>query len=190
MVAPGYAELTIRRRQVGEDRPDLTLAEWFSGRPPGPGADAVWDELEKGAPSPFLKLVRWDSDTELETLLVGELKAELGLSGDEDENGFEASLGAQPYGNSMYFNFRTKPEESIGANAEKWQILSPVRAGERRRRTPEPSDPGSIPEARPCVGHAREAMGSQDNEANRPARHPLRRQSHQRQEWGARRHVA
>jgi hypothetical protein len=130
VVAPGYAELTIRRRQVGQDRPDLTLAEWFSGRPPGPGADAVWDELEKGASSPFLKLVRWDSDTELETLLVGELKAELGLRGDEDQNGFEASLGAQPYGTSMYFNFRTKAEESIGANAEKWQILSPVRAGE------------------------------------------------------------
>lgn len=32
-VGPGYAELTIRRRQAGEDREDLQLAEWFSGSP-------------------------------------------------------------------------------------------------------------------------------------------------------------
>ena len=30
-VEPGYAELTIRRRQGGADREDLQLAEWFSG---------------------------------------------------------------------------------------------------------------------------------------------------------------
>ena len=28
-VGPGYAELTIRRRQAGEEREDLHFAEWF-----------------------------------------------------------------------------------------------------------------------------------------------------------------
>lgn len=127
IVAPGYAELTIRRRQKGENRSDLTLAEWFSGRAPGAAADEVWDELQKGEDSKFLKLVRWDSEQDLERLLLAELCAELKLTSDEDENGFEQSLGGSPYGNAVYFNFR--PSEPVAHRAEDWQILSPVRAG-------------------------------------------------------------
>jgi len=126
VVAPGFAELTIRRRQVGHDRKDLVLAEWFSGRPAAPSADEVWSDLEKGATSRHLKLVRWDSEEELERVMLDELKAELNLSGDDDENGFEQSIGGQPFGNAVYFNF--KREESIAARAENWQILSPIRA--------------------------------------------------------------
>ena len=44
-VGPGYAELTIRRRQAGEDREDLQLAEWFSGSPIAPGEDDVFDKV-------------------------------------------------------------------------------------------------------------------------------------------------
>jgi hypothetical protein len=128
IVTNGYAELTIRRRQLGEDRPDLVLAEWFSGRPAGPGGDAVWSDLEKHSASAHLKLARWDSDSELEQLLLQELKAELHLASDDDENGFEQSLGGKPFGNAVYFNLR-KEDPSIAVHAEDWQILSPVRAG-------------------------------------------------------------
>jgi ATP-dependent exoDNAse (exonuclease V) alpha subunit len=128
-VAPGYAELTIRRRQTGQDRPDLTLAEWFSGRPLGPSADAVWDELEKGSQSACLRLVRWDTEEELDRVLMDVLQAELKLANLEDEDGFERSLGGQPYGNAVYFNFKKDPAESVAAHAEDWQILSPVRGG-------------------------------------------------------------
>lgn len=129
IMAPGYAELTIRRRQVGADRPDLTLAEWFSGRQPGAGGDAVWDELDKGDSSPFLRLVRWDSEADLERILISELVTELKLASDADENKFEESIGGQPYGDSVYFNFKRDPKQSVAAKAEAWQILSPVRAG-------------------------------------------------------------
>jgi hypothetical protein len=129
-VATGYAELTIRRRQVGHHRKDLVLAEWFSGRSPGPTADEVWSELEKGATSSHLKLVRWDTEAELERVLLGELKTELPLQNDEDENGFEQTLGGQPFGNAVYFNFKTNAKESIALAAENWQILSPIRATE------------------------------------------------------------
>ena len=44
-VGPGYAELTIRRRQAGEDREDLQLAEWFSGSPIAAGEDDVFDKV-------------------------------------------------------------------------------------------------------------------------------------------------
>ena len=44
-IAAGYAELTIRRRQAGEDREDLQLAEWFSGAPIAPGEDDVFDKV-------------------------------------------------------------------------------------------------------------------------------------------------
>ena len=116
VVAPGYAELTIRMRQLGEDRPDLTLAEWFSGRQPGAGADAVWDELEKGEVSPFLRLVRWDSETDLERIMLSELKKELKLRSDDDENTFEESLGGRPYqSGAVYFNFRKDQAESVSA---------------------------------------------------------------------------
>lgn len=129
LVAPGYAELTIPRRHQGQDRQDLLLAGWFAGRSAGPGADAVWDDLLHGKSSPHLKLVRWDNEDQLESALLQELVEELNLSSDTDELGFEQSIGGSPYKNAAYFNFSPKAEKSIGEAAEKWQIVSPVRAG-------------------------------------------------------------
>lgn len=130
IVAPGFAELTVRHRQQGQERPDLVLAEWFSGRSGGPGADTVWSELEKGFASPHLRLVRWDTDAELDALLLQEIKAELHLANDDDENGFEQTLGGKLFQNGVvYFNFNKDKTASIAAQAEKWQILSPVRGG-------------------------------------------------------------
>ena len=47
-VAAGYAELTVRRRQIGHDREDLQLAEWFSGRPLGPAEDEIRSRIAMG----------------------------------------------------------------------------------------------------------------------------------------------
>ena len=41
-VAPGYAEITIERRQVGAERPDLRFARWFSATPPSAGEDDIF----------------------------------------------------------------------------------------------------------------------------------------------------
>ena len=47
-VVAGYAELTVRRRQIGHDREDLQLAEWFSGRPLGPAEDEIRSRIAMG----------------------------------------------------------------------------------------------------------------------------------------------
>jgi hypothetical protein len=41
-VTSGYAELTIERRQIGTDRPDLRFARWFSNTPPSAGEDDIF----------------------------------------------------------------------------------------------------------------------------------------------------
>ena len=127
---PGYAELTIPRRQQGESRSDILLASYFSGRPLDPGADAVLDEGNHGVDG-RLRLVRWDQPQELQEKLVAELVAALGLGGPNDELGFEESLGGERYGDlpwAFFWNrFRDKP--GAASRAEAWQMLSPVRAG-------------------------------------------------------------
>src|SRR5690606_19935502 len=41
----GYAELTIPRRQAGQERDDLVLASWFADGELSPAADLVWQRL-------------------------------------------------------------------------------------------------------------------------------------------------
>lgn len=126
-VGPGYAELTVRRRQKGEVRNDLLLAEWFSGRPLGAAADEIWadDQLEKVSSN--LRLLRWDNPDELESQLIGLLAEKLELKGVDDWQGLERSLGGTVYGQGVYFWPGRNGEAGACAKAEAWQILSPVR---------------------------------------------------------------
>ena len=128
---PGYAELTIPRRQQGESRSDMLLASYFSGRPLDPGADAVLDEGSHGVDG-RLRLVRWDQPQELQEKLVAELVAALGLAGPNDELGFEESLGGERYGDVPWAFFWNRYRDKPGAasRVESWQMLSPVRAGQ------------------------------------------------------------
>ena len=127
---PGYAELTIPRRQQGEARADVLLASHFSGRPLDPGADAVLDEGEEGMDG-RLRLVRWNHPQELQEKLVAELVEALGLAGPDDELGFEESLGGARHGDIPWAFFwnRFGDNQGAAARAEAWQMLSPVRAG-------------------------------------------------------------
>ena len=122
-VAPGYAELTIRRRQAGEEREDLQLAEWFSGSPIAPGEDDVFDKVVKSGESKHVRFVQWDSADELRENLVSVLVDELGLEGPDDILKFDESLGGKDWNGMRFFNFGSA-EQSEG-----WQILSPVRSG-------------------------------------------------------------
>ena len=127
---PGYAELTIPRRQPGESRADVLLASHFSGQPLDPGADAVLDDAREGTDA-RLRFVRWNHPQELQEKLVSELVEVLGLAGPDDELGFEISLGGRHHGDipwAFFWNrFRDNP--GAAARAEAWQLLSPVRAG-------------------------------------------------------------
>lgn len=126
---PGYAELTIPRRQQGEVRADLLLASHFSGQPLDPGADAVMDGTEKSQDG-RLRLVQWNHAQELQEKLVAELVQALKLTGPDDEIGFEESLGGSRYKDIPWAFFWHKFGDNLGAaeKAEAWQILSPIRA--------------------------------------------------------------
>ena len=128
--APGYAELTIPRRQQGDDRADVLLASHFSGRPLDPGVDAVLDEGAEELDG-RLRLVRWNHPQELQEKLVAELVDALGLAGPDDELGFEESLGGARRGDIPWAFFWNRFGDNPGAaaRAEAWQMLSPVRAG-------------------------------------------------------------
>ena len=134
-VGPGYAELTIRRRQAGEDREDLQLAEWFSGAPIAPGEDDVFDRVVHPGECPHVRFVQWDSAEELRSKIIDVLVEELkfpdgtkALSGPDDVAGFETILGGQPWNDLRFFNPRKGDQAGAAEMAESWQILSPVRS--------------------------------------------------------------
>lgn len=121
-VAKGYAELTVRRRQIGEIREDLQLAEWFSGRQLGPGDDEIFERIMKEDEMEHLKFVSWDDADELQEKLLTVLADELKLEDINDSKGFELKLGGtQSDDGHIYFN------RGIAEKVEAWQILSPVR---------------------------------------------------------------
>lgn len=122
-VAPGYAELTIRRRQAGEEREDLQFAEWFSGAPIAPGEDDVFDKVVNAGKSKHVRFVQWDSSDELRERLISVLVDELALDGPDDILKFDLSLGGKDWNGMRFFNFGS------AAQSESWQILSPVRSG-------------------------------------------------------------
>ena len=128
-VAPGFAELTIRRRQTGsDDRDDLLLADWFSGRSLDPGADEIWSRISEDATSNEVRFIRWDHHDELREKLLAAIVEELELDGIEDTDGFEISLGGSKFKERGVF-FWAGRDGKPGAcgKVENWQILSPVR---------------------------------------------------------------
>ncbi|MBI3957614.1 MAG: AAA family ATPase [Chloroflexi bacterium] len=124
-VAPGYAELTIERRQVGSERPDLRLARWFSTMPPGAGDDDIFSA--EADEYPTIRFVEWQKLEDFQGALMDVLVEELGLSGKDDIRGFNLALGATTKGEYDYFNATRRDNPGSVAAAEDWQILSPLR---------------------------------------------------------------
>ena len=126
VIAPGYAELTIQRRQSGGGRVDILLAQWFSGGLDDPEVDTVWDRLGSGAGAGHVQLVKWSTPEELRACLVDLMSAELRLGSTDDHKGFERSLGGVEYNGDIYFHRGREGKAGASAGAEGWQILSPV----------------------------------------------------------------
>jgi hypothetical protein len=124
-IGPGYAELTIERRQVGKDRPDLRLARWFSTTRPAAGEDDVFfcgaDE------HPWLRFVEWEKPEDFHDRLIDVLVEELKLAGSDDVRGFNRALGATVGGEYDYFNASRGGKTGAVAAVEAWQVLSPLR---------------------------------------------------------------
>lgn len=127
-VGPGYAELTIRRRQAGENREDLQLAEWFSGSPIAPGEDDVFDKVVRTGQSPHVRFVQWETADDVRSRLIDVLVGELKLKGPDDIAGFDATLGGEAWNEMRFFNPRRGEKAGAAETAEGWQILSPVRS--------------------------------------------------------------
>jgi len=124
-VTPSYAELTIERRQVGADRPDLRLARWFSNAPPSAGED---DIFSAGAEEhKTIRFVEWKTSDDFQESLLEVVKEELGLVSIDDQRGFNRSLGAVADGDYDYFNATREGRPGSVEYVEHWQILSPLR---------------------------------------------------------------
>lgn len=126
-VGQGYAELTVRRRQRGEFREDLLLAEWFSGRELDPGADEIWTRISEDSVSEYLRFVQWDTSEKLREKLIEVIVEELELSGVDDQEGLEKSLGGSFFNGYVYFHCGYGGRPGACKKVEDWQILSPVR---------------------------------------------------------------
>lgn len=124
-VAPGYAELTIERHQVGAERPDLRLARWFSTTPPSAGEDDIF--CSTTADHPTIRFVEWQKSDDFQTKLINVLIEEMKLAGPDDSRGFNRALGATPSGDYDYFNATRNGNPGSVVAAELWQILSPLR---------------------------------------------------------------
>jgi ATP-dependent exoDNAse (exonuclease V) alpha subunit len=120
-IGPGYAELTTRRRQSGDERDDIDLAEWFSGSPLGPGEDAVFDKILYGDNSKRVSFKAWETPEQFQNQLSRAIVEELKLKNEEDYERFDASLGATFVNGHSYYN------QKAAFAVENWQILSPVR---------------------------------------------------------------
>ena len=124
-VSASYAELTIERRQVGADRPDLRLARWFSTAPPSAGEDDIFvaaDDEHK-----TIRFVQWKQSDDFQHRLLEVIQDELQLAGPDDQRGFNQRLGAVPTGEYDYFNASRNGNPGSVDSVEQWQILSPLR---------------------------------------------------------------
>ena len=118
-VVNGYAELTIERRQAGNERPDLRLARWFSTSSPSVGDDDIFTIGDEECDE--LRFVEWENPADFRKQLNCVLTKELKITDFDDQSGFNKKLGGKESNGREYFN--------IGAAeyVENWQILSPVK---------------------------------------------------------------
>lgn len=124
-VSKSYAELTIERRQVGSDRPDLRLARWFSTTVPDAGDDDIF--CENAPTSDKIRFEQWQDAADFQTKLLEVLQQELGLASPDDVRGFNAKLGAVEKGAYDYFNATRNGNPGSVESVEAWQVLSPLR---------------------------------------------------------------
>lgn len=129
-VGPGYAELTVPRRQGAGEREDLQLASWFGGGALSPGEDQVFEILAGKRESNTIDFIRWDTPEELEQLLPDALSNALKFDPTRTPGqALALSLGAN-LDERGYAWFNPKWGDKYpgaGSAAERWQLLSPVR---------------------------------------------------------------
>ncbi|MFC2115427.1 ATP-dependent RecD-like DNA helicase, partial [Bacteroidota bacterium] len=127
-VNKGYAELTVSRRHIGENRKDIQFANLFNGSPQTPGEDSIFGELQKNENLPNLRLINWENENDFERIFKDTIVEELGLESIDDYKNFNKSLGSF---DGSFFNsssqavyFKSMPAVN---KINDWQLLSPLR---------------------------------------------------------------
>jgi ATP-dependent exoDNAse (exonuclease V) alpha subunit len=114
-VSNGYAELSVRQRQKGRNRPDLRIADAFTS-----GGHDPEDQLANVlVDTPHLRYEHWTDENELQRLLEAVMSEELALASPEDQRGFDRRLGGSEKG----FFSRERP------TIDGWQLICPNRIG-------------------------------------------------------------
>jgi ATP-dependent exoDNAse (exonuclease V) alpha subunit len=123
--APGYAELTIPRRQAGRERDDLVLAGWFADGALSPAADLVWDRLRRGDSMDTVRAVQYKR-ADLVPTLLSVLRAELHEFRDVADEELAKAFGLS-YGGAVSAKGNLYFPQGASSSVDGWQILSPVR---------------------------------------------------------------
>ena len=126
-VGNGYAELTVERRQRGDDSTARQLADWFSSLKPKPDDDSIFTNAIQNSSS--IRFVEWQSPDEFKKNFLGVLAEELELTNKENVRGFNRkALGARP-SNREFDEFIPTGDSEQGSVAmiDKWQVLSPLK---------------------------------------------------------------
>jgi hypothetical protein len=107
------------RTSTREPSDTLRLASWYTREQQPVDADRVLSDLALGGQFNDLQIRFWRTPQELREEFTSLFMTELGLSGPDDVPGFNSSLGLTSEGYVPWDNHD---------GAERWQILSPVRA--------------------------------------------------------------
>ena len=118
-VCKSYGELTVNRRQASEDeRADVRLSRQFTN-----GIveyDDVISQIILGD-NEHIRFEQWQTKEELEEKILSILAEVTEMSGPEDIDGFNSSLGGEKMEYVTFFNVGS------AKYASDWQILAPVR---------------------------------------------------------------
>jgi len=126
-VGNGYAELTVERRQSGDDSTARQLANCFSSLTPKPDDDSIFTHTIQNSSS--IRFVEWHKPDDFKKKFIGILVEEFKLTGKEDAKSFNRkALGARP-SKREFDEFIPTGDSGQGSVAmiDKWQVLSPLK---------------------------------------------------------------
>lgn len=115
-----YGELTVNRRQQSDtERMDVELSRLYTSTE-NPSDENIISEIKLGKQQ-NIAFKKWETREELESEIFSVLNEVVAADGFDEQDSFDISLGGVVTKNGTYFN------RGIAKNAEKWQMLAPVR---------------------------------------------------------------
>lgn len=115
-----YGELTVnRRQQSNEVRMDVRLSRLFTTTEDSLDDDVITEIIKSG--DTHIEFEQWTTREELEEKLLYIMAREVGMSDDDDQEGFDRALGG------VFGQYGTFFNTGCAKKVENWQILAPVK---------------------------------------------------------------